>query len=468
LPIQSATGGTPDAGDVSGAVPKVPTPRVPVEMVVQVLAAVGTGLTAGNQGGDGLLECFARVPDPRDARGRRHSLPSILGMCTAAVLAGQVELEDITAWVAAAPQQVLSAMGCRRNAFGRCVAPHPDTIERVLVALAAQDLADQAGAHLLAGHLCRHDDTADSPPDAGPDAGRDALWRNESGPLPRPAAAVDGKAIRGAVGADGLIPYLLAVATHVDTVVIAERAIGPKSNEVPSFAPLLRGLAERADITGWVFTMDAGHTVRAHARLVVGELDAHYVMIAKQNTPKVFAVLDAQPWETAPIAHEIVETRHGRWEKRNIRVLPAPAELDFPHAAQVFLIERTTVRTVYKRDKNSKKIKKIKVRHCVAALGMTSLTAAQATGEHLAGYVRGQWAIENKIHWVRDVTFREDASRVRTGSRPRAMTTLRNLAIGIIRQAGHTRIAATIRRIRHDPLKILTLMNLPTTSQTIT
>jgi hypothetical protein len=64
----------------------------------------------------------------------------------------------------------------------------------------------------------------------------------------------------------------------------------------------------------------------------------------------------------------------------------------------VFLIERTTVRTVYKRDKNSKKIKKIKVRHCVAALGMTSLTAAQATGEHLAGYVRSQWAIENKIH----------------------------------------------------------------------
>jgi predicted transposase YbfD/YdcC len=449
---------------------------VPLETVVQVLAGVGAGLADGAWGGEGLLECFARVPDPRDARGRRHSLPSILGMCTAAVLAGQVELEDITAWVAAAPQQVLSAMGCRRDAFGRCVAPHPDTIERVLVALGAQDLGDQAGAHLLTGHLRRHDGTTGSPlvadadtvPAAGRDAGRDALWRNKSGPLPRPAAAVDGKAIRGAVGADGLIPYLLAVATHVDTVVIAERAIGPKSNEVPSFAPLLRGLAERADISGWVFTMDAGHTVRAHARLLVGELDAHYVMIAKQNTPKVFAVLDAQPWDTAPIAHEIVETRHGRWEKRTIRVLPAPAELDFPHAAQVFLIERTTVRTVYKRDKNSKKIKKIKVRHCVAALGMTSLTAAQATGEHLAGYVRGQWAIENKIHWVRDVTFREDASRVRTGSRPRVMTTLRNLAIGIIRQAGHTRIAATIRRIRHDPLKILTLMGLPTTSQTIT
>lgn len=212
--------------------------------------------------------------------------------------------------------------------------------------------------------------------------------------------------------------------------------------------------------------MDAGHTVRAHARLVAGELHAHYVMTAKQNTPKVYTVLDAQPWQTTPIAHESIETKHGRWEKRTIRVLPAPADLDFPHAAQVFLIERTTVRTVYRRDKNSKKVKKTKVRHCVAALGMTSLTAAQATGEHLAGYVRGQWSIENKIHWVRDVTFREDYSRVRTDSRPRIMATLRNLAIGLIRQAGHIRIAATIRRIRHDPRQILTLMGLPLTSGT--
>jgi hypothetical protein len=76
-----------------------------------------------------------------------------------------------------------------------------------------------------------------------------------------PAIAVDGKAMCGAVGADGLIPYLLAAATHENTTVIAERLVGAKSNEVPAFAPLLRGLP----VGGWVFTMDAGHTVRAHA-----------------------------------------------------------------------------------------------------------------------------------------------------------------------------------------------------------
>jgi len=191
-------------------------------------------------------------------------------------------------------------------------------------------------------------------------------------------------------------------------------------------------------------------------------------MIAKNNTPKVFACLNGLPWETTPIAHTTTETGHGRWEKRTIRVLEAPDDLDFPHVGQVFLIERTTIRTLYRRNKTSKKVKKTKVTHCVAALGMTSLTATQATPEHLATYVRSHWSIENKIHWVRDVTFSEDSSRVRTDHRPRIMATLRNLVIGLIRQAGHTRIAATIRKTRNNPHLIYALMGLPVTSPTTT
>lgn len=403
--------------------------------------------------GDGLLACFERVPDPRDPRGRRHSLASILGLCTAAVLSGQVELADITAWVAAAPQELLAAMGCRVNALGVRVAPHPDTIERVFAALGAQDLADQVGAHLAVRHQERLQAQAGVP---------------GSGPVLLPGLAVDGKAIRGAVGADGKIPYVLGAATHTDCVVLAERAIGPKSNEVPAFQPLLRSLAQAMELAGWVITTDAGHTVRAHAAFVVEELHAHYVMTVKENTKRLFDRIDAYDWANVPVGHVQVETGHGRWEKRTIQVADAPDDINFPHAGQIFLIERTTVRTVYKRDKKSKKTKKTKVRHCVAVLGITSLTADQAAPEHLATYVRSHWGIENKIHWVRDVTFREDASRVRTDSRPRIMITLRNLAIGLIRQAGHTRIAATIRRIRNDPHLIYALMGLPTTSQTAT
>ena len=232
-------------------------------------------------------------------------------------------------------------------------------------------------------------------------------------------------------------------------MVIAERLIGPKTNEVPEFQPLLRGL----DLAGWVLTMDAGHTVRAHATFTCEELLAHYVMTVKGNTPKLLDTIDGLDWASVPVSHQVTETGHGRTEKRTIQVTDAPGHIRemFPHAAQVFLIERYVTRKVRKRKKNSRRYKTAEVRTAVAVLGITSLSAREAAPEHLAAYVRGHWAIENKIHWVRDVTFREDSSQIRTGSRPRIMATLRNLAIGLIRQAGYTKIAATIRRILSGP-----------------
>jgi hypothetical protein len=62
---------------------------------------------------------------------------------------------------------------------------------------------------------------------------------------------------------------------------------------------------------------------------------------------------------------------------------------------------------------------------------------------------------------VRDVTLREDASQVKTGSRPRVMATIRNLVLGLLRQAGYTKIAATIRKIKHNPQLLYTILGLP-------
>jgi predicted transposase YbfD/YdcC len=74
----------------------------------------------------------------------------------------------------------------------------------------------------------------------------------------------------------------------------------------------------------------------------------------------------------------------------------------------------------------------------------------------LASWVRGHWGIENRLHFVRDTTFAEDASRVRTGTTPRAMASLRNLAIGALRHAGHDNIAAGLRHHARDPRRPLT------------
>lgn len=73
-----------------------------------------------------------------------------------------------------------------------------------------------------------------------------------------------------------------------------------------------------------------------------------------------------------------------------------------------------------------------------------------ASAKQLAAFVRGHWAIENRVHYVRDVTFDEDRSRVRTGDAPRVLATLRNAAIAIIRHAGFANVGQGIRRCCFD------------------
>jgi hypothetical protein len=88
---------------------------------------------------------------------------------------------------------------------------------------------------------------------------------------------------------------------------------------------------------------------------------------------------------------------------------------------------------------------------------VTSLTHAQARPARLADLIRGHWAIE-ALHHVRDVTFAEDTSRVRTGAGPTVMACLRNLAIGALNQAGPVNLAAELRRHARDPRRPLTTL----------
>jgi predicted transposase YbfD/YdcC len=416
----------------------------PAEEAVAVLVAHAAILRCSSE--DSPLTAFAAIPDPRDKRGIRHSLPSILGLCTAAVLSGCLTLTEITDWICSGSQLVLSRLGCRRDSdTARCVPPSPDTVERVLAKLGAQHLADRLGVALArrAGL---------GAPAAVP----------ISGPVLLPAIAVDGKAIRGAAGPGGQIPYLLAAATHDNAVVIAERAIGPKTNELPEFAPLLRRLNQQIPLAGHVITVDAGLTARAIADFIVTELFAHYVMTIKFNQPKLYDALCRFDFEALPVAAQSRDRGHGRVEHRTIKVADAPEHIKelYPHVRQIFLIDRRTTRKVRKRKKGSRKYTTVTVTTHVAAVGITSMTAREAGPEHLAAYVRGHWGIENKIHWVRDTTFREDQSLIKTKSRPRIMATLRNVAIGLIRQAGYTRIRETIRKIKNSPHLLLAVLGL--------
>jgi hypothetical protein len=123
------------------------------------------------------------------------------------------------------------------------------------------------------------------------------------------------------------------------------------------------------------------------------------------------------------------------------------AGLDFPHATQAIRIIR--------------RVRPLTGRHwrTVVVYAVTSLTAAQARPARLADWIRGHWGIE-ALHHIRDTTFAEDASRVRTGTAPRAMASLRNLAIGILRRHGHRNIAAALRRNAHDATRVLPLLGI--------
>jgi predicted transposase YbfD/YdcC len=417
---------------------------MPVARVIESVAhspglAVLEALAVRAARGEGLMDVLASVPDPRDPRGVRHRLPVVLALCVAAVTAGQSSLADLAAWVAHAPKEVLAAAGARRDPVtGRLQAPSADTVLRLLPALDAAALASAAGTALAARSRRRRR------------AGRRVL-------------AVDGKTLRGAAGPDGQAPHLLAVAEHTSGAVLAEHEIGAKTGEVTAFGPLLREAHRHDPLTGAVITADALHTIRDHAEMIVTELGGHFVFTVKNNTPALAVDChQATDWTKVPNGHTAEGKAHGRLEKRTIQLAEASPAIRarHPHAATVARIRRRVVRTTTRGKGRQRTTTKIPTTITVHVI--TSLTLDETTPAELAGYVRGQWTIENRLHWIRDVTYREDASRVRTGPLPRLMATLRNLAIGLIRLAGHPRIAPTIRQIRHDNTLLLTILALET------
>jgi predicted transposase YbfD/YdcC len=252
--------------------------------------------------------------------------------------------------------------------------------------------------------------------------------------------AVDGKTSRGAKTAGNPAPHLLAALSCMG-VVLAQRQIACKSNEITAFVPLLTPL----DLAGQVVTADAMQTQRGHASWLREVKDAHFIFPVLDNQPTLFDRLDALDWANAPVTAWSVDEDRGRHEVRTIQVLPAPPDLNFPHVVQVFLIEWTVTvkgQTSYQ-----------------AMLYVTSLTAKQADPADLLAYVRQHWGIE-VLHWVRDVTFREDASRIRTGNTPRVMATLRNAVVSLLRIHDTTNIAAALRYNARKNRRILKLLEL--------
>jgi predicted transposase YbfD/YdcC len=155
-----------------------------------------------------------------------------------------------------------------------------------------------------------------------------------------------------------------------------------------------------------------------------------------------------------PPQHTTIDKGHGRLEQRAIWTsTELNSYLDFPYVGQVFCIKRTTTDLEGNLVAGRKTIEELTV-------GVTSLSVAKATPERILSLNRGEWEIENRLHYVRDMTYDEDRSQVRKGNRPQAMAGIRNLAISLLRLAGADSIAAATRYLGRQverPLRLLGL-----------
>ena len=367
-----------------------------------------------------LIEVFAAIPDFRMPRGKRHPLPAIFALACCAMLCGARSYSAIAEWGRNYGTRIAQALGFT----------HGTPCAATLHTIFRHVNRDEFEAHL--GTWA--DSVVGSLP-AAPET-------------PGTAVALDGKTLRGSKkqGAPGT--HLLSALAHQVGVTLAQHAVDDKTNEITAVETLLHHLV----LEGRIVTMDALLTQRHVAQTIVDK-GGDYVMIVKENQPRLRAdielVFTLPPVGDRQETARTIDIGHGRIEQRNITTSEALVGYsDWPGLAQVFELGRHVM------------IQNTGEERVEVVYGVTSLRPERATPGHLLALVRGHWQIENKSHWVRDVTFDEDHSQVRCGNIPQVMAALRNTAIGLLRWAGHTNIAAACRRLAAQPVQALALIGI--------
>jgi predicted transposase YbfD/YdcC len=360
-----------------------------------------------------LPAALAEVPDPRARRGIRHRLTVVITTAVCAVVAGYRSYTAIAEWVTDLPADTAMLLGIDP---GR--RPSESMIRRLLQAVDPDLLAATIGTWLA---------TRIPPAASGS----------------RRAIAVDGKTLRGSRTRTAAARHVLAAADQSTGVVLASTDVDSKTNEITRFDTLLDQIG---DLRGVVVTADALHCQRDHVAYLA-DRGAHWILTVKGNQPILHEQLTGLLWRQTPEADRDTDRGHGRREIRTLKILSVAAGIEFPHAAQAIQIRRRRRRLDEPRRFTTETV-----------YAITDLQAHQARPWQLADWIRGHWSIENKIHWVRDVTYDEDRSQIRTGTGPQVMAALRNAAIGALRLAGITNIAAAARhhaRNANRPLALL-------------
>ena len=460
-------------------------------------------------GSGSLLEYLGKVTDHRKPKGVRHDLAAILAVIVVARLCGADSVYAAAQFAAAMPQEALRRCGIRHSKrLGKHVPPSHKTIKRAVRKIDAKAAdrqlcawlrAEAAAGRLDWRHIAAGGKTVRGARDGGGKAphllsayevrGGIVLGQDEVDGktneitcfVPLLQAILDGRARRrhhdGSAADDG----------GNDDETSARRDRHDRTSPHPASRqpqgpgePGRKGEEEEEEEEEEelvVVTADAMHTQENHVK-AMNALRIGWILTLKDNQPGLYAAADAHPWQNEPVLHGTSETGHGRHDIRTIRLtsdVPDQIKARLPGAEQLMLIERyrhalprggapaaCTGGDPGDHDPLACAAACGGKLSCETVLAVTALTPAQAGPAFLLARNRDHWAIENGLHYRRDVSLGEDASRLRAGQSARLFAAIGNTVTSVLNRAGLANHAAARRDLGWDRtgLQALTLLGL--------
>lgn len=357
-----------------------------------------------------LFDRIEQLTDPRHARGKRYSLVTLLVIILLAKLCGQNTPVEMADWASNHAEELIKLLKLKRNWM-----PHHNTIRRVF-----QNILDEAEFERLSQDYQQEQ--------AG---GGEQL-------------ALDGKTLRGTrIPDEEPADHVLSVYDVQEQRVLAQERVDLKENEIVAAPKAL----EQVTIKGKIITADAMHAQRTLSARIVAR-GGDYLWVVKENQERLYQDIERlfAPDNPRPgfgklatdfLQAETVNKGHGRIEKRRIQTSAMLNDyVDWPGLGQVYRLERTF--TWLRKGKVLKTSQEVEY-------GITSLTREKASPQRVLQIRRRHWLIETGLHYRRDVTFREDVTRMTIGAAGRILAIIHNHVLALIKQAGFRNVAQARR-----------------------
>jgi predicted transposase YbfD/YdcC len=375
-----------------------------------------------------IYQTMQQLHDQRRRQGRRYPLALVLTYILVAKAAGETTLQAIAEWIRLRASWLQEVLPEARASF-----PCAATYSNVLRAVDPEEVNEVLMALLTRARACDRE------------------------PGEQQHIALDGKTLRGTqqhLAEDQKKMHQVNLYETRTGVVLKEQVVQEKESEQTRVQEFLTPLY----IKGRVFSADALHT---HASVCASILASagDYLLMAKGNQPTLQEDVrlffqeppaDCQDWRSA----QSTNAGHGRLEQR--RILASSDLNDFlastwPGVGQVFCLRRRVHKSLV----------------CTQQIvyGLTSLSPAQADPDRLLRLIRQHWAIENRLHWRRDVTLGEDACQVRKGCAPRTLAVLNSFLLALFDWLGVQNVASQMRFFAASPLLALRLLLAPLVKQ---